>query len=180
MGRAFYMMLGILTGVLVGLLIAVILMKITKTNGNSRNEYDERQTAARGQAYKYGFFAFMIGDAVYAVLSTGFERLPLCAASAMGLIIILSVLVQISYCIWHDAYFSLNENQQRLKIIFALTGLVNLALSIRSICAGEMVVDGVLQISSLNLFCVGLFFAFLAELALKYRKGGAQEDEGEA
>lgn len=180
MGRDSYMMLGILTGVLVGLLIAAILMKITKTNGNPRGEYDERQTAARGQAYKYGFFTFMIGDAVYAIFTTGFERLPLCAASAMGLIIILSVLVQISYCIWHDAYFSLNENQQRLKIIFALTGLVNLLLSIRSICAGEMVEDGVLQISSLNLFCVGLFFVFLAELALKYRKGGAQEDESGA
>ena len=179
MGRDFYGMLGILAGILVGLLIAVILMKITKTNDNSRSEYDERQTAARGQGYKYGFFTFMIGDAVYAVFTTGFERLPLCVASAMGLIIILSVLVHISYCIWHDAYFSLNENQQRLKIIFALCGLVNLAVSIVSICEGEMMVNGVLQIHSLNLFCVVLFLVFLTELALKYRKGGSQEDEDE-
>ncbi len=180
MGRDFYRMLGILTGILGGLLIAVILIMITKTNGNPRSEYDERQMAARGQGYKYGFFTFMIGDAVYAVLTSGFEQLPLCAASAMGLIIILSLLVHISYCIWHDAYFSLNENQQRLKVIFALVGLVNLALSIVSICAGEMVVDGVLQINSLNLFCTAMALTVMAELALKYRKGGAWEDEGEA
>ncbi len=179
MSRDFYVMLGILAGILGGLLLAVIIVRVTKTNGNPRSEYDERQTAARGQGYKYGFFTFMIGNAAYAVFATGFERLPLCAASAMGLIIILSVLVHISYCVWHDAYFSLNENQQRLKVIFALIGFVNLALSIGSICAGEMVVDGVLQISSLNLFCVVLSFALLAELALKYGKGGAQEDEDE-
>ncbi len=180
MDRDFYEMLGILAGISGGLLIAVILMKITKTNGNPRSEYDERQMAARGQGYKYGFFTFMIGDAAYAVFATGFERFPLCAASAMGLIIILSLLVHISYCVWHDAYFSLNENQQRLKIIFTLIGFINLALSIVNICMGEMVVDGVLQISSLNLFCVVLSFALLAELALKYRKGGAWEDEDEA
>ena len=80
MDSDFYLMLGILTGILGGLLITVILLKITKTDGSSRCEFDERQIAARGQAYKYGFFTFLVCDAVYAVLSTGFERLPIWTA----------------------------------------------------------------------------------------------------
>lgn len=173
------LIVGCLAGILVGLVLTAFLLKFTKTDRRVR-EYDERQAAARGKGFKYGFFAFMTCDVVYGVVSVKFSRLPLDAVAAMGLIVIMSVMVHVSYCIWHDAYFALNENRPRLIVVFAAAGLLNLLLAVWSIRDGRMTEDGVLNLHSLNLFCAVMFIVIFAELLAKHRISASQEGEGEA
>ncbi len=159
--------LGILIGVLCGLILAVILLKATKRDGKIKCRYDERQELARGRAFKYGFFTLLIGDAVYALLDEVGLGLPLTGGGAAAIIIVIGVAVMVSYSIWQDAYFSLNENRKRLMVVFGALGLCNLVIGIRHILDGTIQRDGILDFRIMNLLCGGLFLLVFVELAVK-------------
>ena len=166
-----YRFIGTLCGFAIGLIIALILLRITKTTANKRCEYDERQKVARGNGYKYGFWTLVICNTVYAFLSIGFSKFPMDTASIMMICIVLGISVHISYCIWHDAYFALNENKSRLMVIFAVVGVINICLGLRNLLAGEMIEDGILNFRSMNLICGVLFIILFAEILLKSKSG---------
>ena len=151
---------GIVTGLLVGVILVILLLKVTKTDGSIKCKYDERQSADRGKGYKYGFFTFMFGNFLYAVACAAEVKLPLDEGAAMVLIIVTAVVVHISYCIWKDAYFSLNENRGRLMAAFAVISALNLFLGIRSILEGYGMKDGILTFNATNLLC-GLMFVII-------------------
>ncbi len=55
-----YMLAGTITGVILGLIIAAILLRFAKKDKKGKFTYDERQKAARGEAYKYAFFTLVV------------------------------------------------------------------------------------------------------------------------
>lgn len=176
MSRDSEVIFGLLAGLLTGLLLTMILLWLTKADRCAR-EYDERQVAARGKGYKYGFFTFMFCNAAYGVLSVRYSRLPLSAVAAMGLIVVLSVMVHACYCIWHDAYFALNENRPCVMAVLAVAGLGNLVLAVRAAVAGEMTENGIMGLPGLNLFCAAMLFVIAAELLVKHIMCGSREGE---
>lgn len=159
--------IGLIFGVVFGLLLVILLLKITKKDGSIKCKFDERQEMARGRAFKYGFFTLMICNVVYALLDESFSVLPVTGSAASGIIIVIGAGVMISYSIWQDAYFSLNENRKRLMVVFGILGLVNLALGIFGILDGRSFQNGVVNFQITNLLCAVLFLIIFVELAAK-------------
>lgn len=170
------MLLGIGTAVLVSVVIVALLLKFTKTDGSMKCKYDERQSAARGKAYKYGFFTFMACNALYAVLVSVMPKLPIDTPAFMVLSIAVAVVVCVSSCIWNDAYFSLNENRPRLMAVFAILSAFNLGLGISSISEGRGIRDGVLNISASNLFVGLMTICIFLVMAFKHFSGESEEE----
>lgn len=172
------MILGIGTGVVVGLLLVAIILRLTKTDGSMRCKYDERQMLARGKAFKYAFFTLVLCDAAYAF---GFAIEPMVlvmdVSAYMIAAILFSALIYVSYCIWNDAYFSLNENRGRMTIIFGILGLLNLVLGIRSLMDGRGIEDGKLNVNACNLFVGITFVGVFLVMGIKWLNSRESDEE---
>lgn len=171
------MIAGMAAGLVAGLIVAAIILKVTKTNGRMKCEYDERQSVIRGKGYKYGFFAFMICNFLHGMSYAAKISLPLDTGAFSVLSIIIAMAVQITYCIWNDAYFSMNENKGRVLSVFALIGIVNLSIGIFGLHEGGAIENGVLNFRCANLFCGVLFLFIFCVLFLKrFWASGADEE----
>lgn len=172
-------LVGVGIGVAIGLIVVAVILKVTRNDGGIRCKFDERQAIIRGKGYQYGFISLVICNILYALLSATDLKLPVDLDMAVFLGIFISIVVMISYLIWHDAYFALNERRPRVMIAFMLIAALNLWLGVKSILEGRAVRDGVLTGGSLNLFCGILFIIIFVVLLAKHIKeaSGMQEDE---
>ena len=118
-------MFGVATGVAVGLVLALIIVRTVNRDRKLRTEYDEMQKLARGQAYKYAFYAVMIYEALVCWLSMGIE-LPAEQSVIHFFGIFVGITVQACYCIWKDAYIGLNTNLKRYIILVTIASVLNL------------------------------------------------------
>lgn len=166
------MLLGVGTGVLVGILVIIFMLKITKKDGKMKCEYDERQAVLRGNGYKYGFFTIAIFNIIYWLVSMCLPVLPVDTGTAMVLSALIGVGVQVTYCIWHDCYFSLNENRRRVMVAFVFIGAVNIVLGVNHLLSGQAIENGVMNYRCVNLFCGLLFVEIFAVLLLKHLYSG--------
>lgn len=172
-----YMKMGLIVGLAIGLVIIVILLKVTKTDGDMKCKYDERQSGVRGKGFRLGFFTLMIYDAVYGLMNALLEKPLLDTSSAMVLGICLSIAVYAVYCIWNDAYFSLNENPRKLLFAFGAIGLCNLVLGAVNIINGTAITNGMMNFRGANLTCGIMFIVvFAALLAKKVRNGNGEQE----
>ena len=93
-------------GLLIGVVIGVVILFISK-KVNKNQKFDERQLAARGNAYKAGFMTFVICELVIFFIEL-FTEEPLIiykAGNLQILVTLLSVLVFLEYSIFADAYY---------------------------------------------------------------------------
>ena len=98
----FWTGIGLLIGIAIG---AVILFVSKKVNKNQ--QYDERQLAARGNAFKAGFVTFVICELVIFFIEL-FTEEPLVlykAGNLQMLVTLFSALVFVEYSIFADAYY---------------------------------------------------------------------------
>ena len=171
------MLAGMAVGAVFGLVLGAVLLKITKTNGKMKCEYDERQEVLRGRGFKYGFFVMMFCNLIYALLWIGFGQLPIDTGTYMILTVVIGVAVYANYCIWNDCYFSLNENRSRLMIAFAVIGGSNLIIGLTNLFHGNAIESGKMNYHSINLFCGLLFMEIFFALCLRqFRKGEEMEE----
>ena len=162
-----YMLGGILIG-LVGGVILVVLLLISSTNdGRLKREYDERQEVVRGRGFKYGFFTIMICNGLYGLLASSFEKQFVDVSVAMISCALIGIIVYVSYCIWNDGYFSINENPKRLVVIFVAVTVMNLLIFFMNALHGEVIVDGVVTFRIVNLLVAIMSFIVLGVLFLK-------------
>lgn len=160
--------LGMLVGLLLISVVIIVILKFTKRDHALRCKFDERQLQKRGTAFKLGFFTLLVENAIYACLSPLFvqdgplESLPHFedGSGSIFLQICIAVGVFAGYSIWNDCYFSLNESRSRLKLLFAVTGILNLVIFFCRLVNGQLLEDGMLTIYWDNLFC-GLMFLFI-------------------
>ena len=162
-----YVKVGILVGMLIGIIIVTFFMKFTKKDGDMKCKYDERQANVRGKGYKLSFFTLFIYNAIYGLLGIMIEKRYVDSLAAMMIGICLAVAVYVVYCIWNDAYFSLNENPRRVIIGFGLIALLNLLLGVMNLYDGMVITDGMLNYRSVNLICGVLFIIIFITLILK-------------
>lgn len=170
------LLVSIIMGLMIGILLVFVLLIITKKDGNIKCKYDERQTAVRGKAYKISFFLLLIYNILYGLCSTVIEKMPIDSLTVMFIGIIIALAFHVTYCIWKDAYFSLNEDKRKLMIVFILIAILNLAIGIGNLVSGYIIVDGVLTYHCVNLLCSILFVLLFLVLLVKNSSKDSQSE----
>ncbi len=155
---------GGLTGMVVGILIVAVILKFTKKDKKIKAKYDERQNQNRGKGYQYGFFTMMFLNVAAIMIELGEIPFPVKSSVVYFFNIIVGVAVYAIYCIFHDSYFSLNENKKRMMILFVIIGAINLVPGIGHIVDGTIMENGMV---SYNLLCGALFIAIFIALIIK-------------
>ena len=153
-------------GIVTGILITVLLLKCMNKDGKTKTKYDERQQRARGEAYKYGFFATLITCAIFMLLETS-KLISILDYTTYFIAIVIGVIVQFSYAIFHDAYIGLNTNMKKYTIFMVIVGIINLLGGIMPLIHGEFLVDGHFDTSFINLLCSVMLLILAGELAVK-------------
>lgn len=160
-------MLGVLCGVFLGGILIIAILRLTKKDGSIKCKYDERQQAVRGRGFKYGFFTLMFYDLIYAWSDDILGRRYFDNSVGMVVGIFLGVLVYVGYCIWHEGYFSLNENPKKVLIAFAVIAIMNFIIFAVNLIHGNVIKNGILTFNCINLFCGIMFLIIFGELFIK-------------
>lgn len=161
------MRMGFLTGILVGGIGILLFWKLTKKDGSRKCIFDERQQIVRGQAFKYGFFGWMIFDGLCILADTGLQIQYMDKSMELFSGMLVGLIIYGSYSIWHDGYISLNENPKRIMAILTAAALLNMA------CAAWRIQEGLLEneiltfLNGANLFVCMTAVLFLILMLVK-------------
>lgn len=171
-------LVGSITGFLVLIVCLYIVVKKGKTDGKLRCEYDERQELSRGRGFKYGFFTLLILNMLVAFYS---EIASQPIADVFGTQITTScigILVYVTYCIWHDSYFALNERRKPLLIVFAVVGIANFILGFSNVLAHDREMASSDMMNGIGNIMIGfMFLAIFVVLLLKEIKDRKEDKE---
>ncbi len=101
------MTLSFAIGLLAGSASVVIILAIARKKGKY-GEYDERQAAVRGKAYKAGFFCFVLCEAVVFLIEIITQKPLVIVENGVlnWLIVLFSCLVFVEFAVFNDAYFT--------------------------------------------------------------------------
>lgn len=117
MSTAFY--IGLIVGILIVAIVSLISIK-----RKCRGQYDERQKAIQGVAYKVGFFAmfayFIING--FICMEIG-EWLPIIDMNFIGLCF--GIVCFAGYAIFNDAYLSLNSKPFKFSLFISFVAIIN-------------------------------------------------------
>lgn len=169
-------LVGMLVGVAVGLIVIALCFKYVRIRKGSNFEYDERQQLTRGTGFKYAYVTGIVYNAVLCLLTITGIPLPIEQSVLILIGILLSVLVYVIYCIQHDAYVSLNENANRLMIVFIVIGVINTFIGVMHLVHGTMFKDGVFTFRGINLLC-GIFMLVVTVVLFAHTKLQSHEEE---
>lgn len=169
---------GLALGIMVGIILTIIIVKAFNKDGKFKTKYDEMQLKARGKAYMLAFWTIVIYEALMCVLTSSETFvLPVTNFVLHFTAVIAGVLVQVTYCIWKDAYIGLNTHAGRFSVFCIVIALLNLAIGIIAVTQGEMFVDGKLQDPFINLLIGALFIVIGIELLIKHFADRAVTEE---
>lgn len=198
MEQNIWYVLGVLSGIVTGLLAVVVIAWIAKKAGgkfgvfckDKEKVYDERQSLARGQAYKVGFFTLMIYVMLAVFMDEIFDIHILMSLGGMWIGVCLSIAVFAIICILKDAYMSLQENARGILIMFGAIGVINLCCCLPRLLHGEgftevaqAVKNGKIyeytkiSVNSMNLTVGILFLTLMSVFAGKLWYDRRHEDE---
>ena len=113
-------------GLVVGLAVVLVTVVLLKKKCGKKSEYDERQVADRGRAFRGGFVTFVLAEVVVFVIEifTG-EPLVIGVPGILGMrICLLAALVFVEVSIFSDAYFTPNKPMPKAwYVIMTLLGI---------------------------------------------------------
>lgn len=124
------MRMGFLTGIIAGCVLLLLFIRLSKRNGAGKCNFDERQQIVRGRGFKYGFFAWLIFDAICIVTDIGLEERFMDMSLTLLCGMLVGLAVYASYCIWNDGYVSFNQSPKRIMAILAAGGVLNLVCAV--------------------------------------------------
>lgn len=163
-------------GVMCGLIIVVVgfrlLMKKFKlsTDGAAKTKYDERQMIERGKGYRCAFFAYIIYNCIFLILDFGFDI----QFASTGMIMILGILVaaatHVIYCIFHEAYWGLNNNVKNYLVILIVAAALNFVIGIGNYVSGEMFENDTVSYSVINLIVAVFVIVILVAMLIKWMR----------
>ena len=152
--------LGVIVGIIIAILLDIFFLKRFNIDNDINTKYDERQQIVRGKGYKYSFWTMVFLIAGVIVLDVCGIDLPLQNSVLYFLIILISIMVHTSYCIFNDGYFGINNNPKQYYWFFVFIGLFNVLVGIINCRGGRLISEGKLDTPAINLFC-GLMFVLL-------------------
>lgn len=154
---------GVAIGILVGVIVAVLLCAYANRNHRAKSEYDERQKEIRGRGYQYAFYTVCIYEILMMLLGIADVEFPFEPYLFHFAGILIGGIVLSGYCIWHDAYWGLNNNRKRYAIIFLACALLNAIPVIGALTHG-----GLTTAPLLNLMVLLMLLILGSELLIKY------------
>ena len=167
----------ILCGLFFGIAMTIVLRVITTDSGTLTCEYDERQIAARGKAFRYGFWTALVYLGCVALLHMITVQIPMEEYLVDFIGILIALCVMLTVCIWEDAYFALNENRGKLMVIFAAVSVLNLLAVLMNFSLGLVIVNGRLSLGSVNIFCLVMVVYVFVNLWLKDARDRKEDAE---
>ena len=170
------LLLGMLTGAVAGILIVTLSFKFTKIKKDSGFEYDERQLLARGEGFKYAYMTAIIYNAILCIFTIADVPIPVEQSVMIMAGILISIMVCAVYCIKREAYVSLNENTNRLLLVFVVLGGINFSIGILHCIHGTMVENGIVTHHALNLLC-GIFLLTIAGVLFVHTKFNSSDED---
>lgn len=164
--------LGVFTGFCVSIVIVILLMAASKSDHSLKCKYDERQERVRGKAFKLGFFVLLIYNFLYLMFGDLVETVaPRHIVLIFG--ICFSAAVYVSYAIWNDGYFSLNEKPRRVIAMLAAVSALNFAVGARNFLHNSDSYD--IMDGEINIICGSMVLAVFIVMLIKQMRG---KDEG--
>ena len=168
-------------GFAIGLMIAAVLLvaifKYANSDGKVRTEYDERQKAVRGKAYRYAFYTEVFAQTIVMWLFMAGIELPIEDYALVFIGIILGCMVLATYCIWNDVYWGLNNNHRRYQLIFAAAVVLNILPVIMNALNGTLIENGKIGMPVFNIIVLVMMVIVYAELLIKKLVGDRNEEE---
>lgn len=163
-------------GILAGLFFTVICCFI-KNKTKHPCHYDERQILARGKGFQYGFFTLMFYDLIFnAAYINGTKWCDNLTGNLIG--VVLSLCVFAIYCIWNDAYLSLNEKPKLIYLGLGSLTLSNFLIGILALKHGKLIQNGQIHFQVVNLMLALTLLLILIIFSVKNhisRKQSGQE-----
>ena len=159
--------LGFVTGLMIAAIVLVGIFKYANKDGKVRTEYDERQKAVRGKAYRYSFYAEIFAQVVIMCLLMSDIELPIEDYALLFIGIIFGCTVLAVYCIWNDVYWGLNNDHRRYHIIFAAAIVLNALPIYFGAVGGTLMENGKIGMPLLNIVVLIMMAIVYAELLIK-------------
>ena len=157
-------------------LVAVLMIPIldfARIDKDKTKQYDERQIAMQGKAYKYAFYTILIYFSLIALLTLLndlplFIKLPFSSDLLIIFGLLLGIIVFAVTAVMKDAYFSLNDNKNFFITFFSILAFVNLAFGIYHIAHGDIARDnGFTMVNFGNLLFGTAMLVLLISMLLK-------------
>ncbi|MCR4902873.1 MAG: hypothetical protein K6A23_08440 [Butyrivibrio sp.] len=158
--------IGYVTGLLAAFAITFIAIILIRKFKGGYEHYDERQILARGKGYKISFMTVLLSNFLYAFFFYGVTKDIVSPQFIIIAIAMIGVMVYAVYCIFHDAYVQVGQNNKTWLIVLALVIISNLlgALSNRE---EGFSVDGLANGKYLNLLIAIVFSVVLIAFLIK-------------
>jgi hypothetical protein len=157
---------GMIIGLIVGLLIVVLLLFLIRDPNAPVKEYDERQVAAKGKAYKYGFYSFLIWFGLAVFASEADVAFPVSTSVLMFLGLLFAAAVMVTVSVMNDAYFRMDEKRGTFTGVLCALAVTNILLGVTHITKGDVFVDGKMTFMGSANLLVGIFTAYLLIILL--------------
>ena len=166
---------GVLVGIGSAAVVIAVMAAVRKKQGRPKPEYDERQMAARGVAYRWAFLTLMLSLAV----NTGVEALwgPWAKPGVSAwMLIFLSVGVFVVVCVRRDAYFAVAQDPKASLWLFGAVVVLQIPNIIITLRSGGFVEDGLLTWDALSP-ASGALFLVLTVCAIVRLRRQREDDE---
>lgn len=155
--------------------VIAVMAAVRKKQGRPKPEYDERQMAARGVAYRWAFLTLMLSLAV----NTGVEAIwgPWAKPGVSAwMLIFLSVGVFVVVCVRRDAYFAVAQDPKASLWLFGAVVVLQIPNIIITLRSGGFVEDGLLTWDALSP-ASGALFLVLTVCAIVRLRRQREDDE---
>ena len=169
--------IGFITGVMIAAVLLVFIFKYAN-RGKVRTEYDERQKAVRGKAYRYAFYTVVLSAGAVMWLMMTDINLPIEDYALIFIAIIAGCTVLATYCIWNDVYWGLNNDHRRYHIIFVIAIVLNTFPVVMQALDGSLMENGKLGMPLLNIVVLIMMVIVYGELIIKHvidKKTGGED-----
>lgn len=166
---------GVLVGIGSAAVVIAVMAAVRKKQGRPKPEYDERQMAARGMAYRWAFLTLMLSLAV----NTGVEAIwgPWAKPGVSAwMLIFLSIGVFIVACVRKDAYFAVAQDPKASLWLFGAVVVLQIPNIIITLRSGGFVEDGLLTWDALSP-ASGALFLVLTVCAIVRLRRQREDDE---
>lgn len=166
---------GVLVGIGSAAVVIAVMAAVRKKQGRPKPEYDERQMAARGVAYRWAFLTLMLSLAV----NTGVEAIwgPWAKPGVSAwMLIFLSIGVFIVACVRRDAYFAMAQDPKASLWLFGAVVVLQIPNIIITLRSGGFVEDGLLTWDALSP-ASGALFLVLTVCAIVRLRRQREDDE---
>ena len=169
---------GFIAGLMIAAIALVFIFRYANKDGKVRTEYDERQKALRGKAYKYAFYAEIFAQLVIMMIFMAGIDVPVEDYALVFSAILFGCIVLATYCIWNDVYWGLNNNHRRYLIVFAIATVLNILPLIGNVRGGTLMENGKIGLPLLNILVLIMMAVICVELLVKKAMDKDTGEEG--